>query len=38
MRSERKVIVRLIESKTVSNHRLAEYFAKKINERGVINE
>lgn len=39
MRHERKVIVRLIESDKVHNHRLlAEFFAKKINERGVKDE
>lgn len=39
MRNERKMIVRLIESEKVHNHRLiAEYFAKRINERGINNE
>lgn len=39
MRNERKVIVRLIESDKVHNHRLlAEFFAKRINERGINNE
>lgn len=38
MRNERNVIVRLIESDKVHNHRLiAEFFAKKINERGINN-
>lgn len=39
MRNERKIIVRLIDSDKVHNHRLiAEFFAKKINERGINNE
>jgi hypothetical protein len=39
MRNERKIIVRLIESDKVHNHRLlAEFFANKIKERGVENE
>lgn len=39
MRNERKVVVRLIDSDKVHNHRLlAEFFAKKINERGVRND
>ena len=38
MKNERKVVVRLIDSDKVLNHRLlAEFFAKKINERGVKN-
>lgn len=35
MRSKRKVVVKLIESERIHNHRLAEYFAKKFNEREV---
>lgn len=36
MRNERKIVVRMIESGEVSNHRLlAEFFAKKIDERGI---
>lgn len=39
VRNERKVIVRLVESGEVHNSRLlAEYFAKKINERGINND
>lgn len=39
MRNERKIIVRLIDSDKVHNHRLiAEFFAKKINERGINND
>lgn len=39
MRNDRKVVVKLIESDKVHNHRLlAEYFAKKFNERGIRNE
>lgn len=38
MRNERKMIVRLIDSDKVHNHRLAEFFTKKINERGVKND
>lgn len=39
MRNERKIIVRLIDIDKVHNHRLiAEFFAKKINERGINNE
>ena len=39
MKNERKVVVRLIDSDKVHNHRLlAEFFAKRINERGVKNE
>lgn len=39
MRNERKMIVRLIDSDKIHNHRLiAEFFAKKINERGVKND
>ena len=38
MRSERKVVVRLVESEKVHNHRLlAEYFARKFNERKFEN-
>ena len=38
MRNERKIIVKLIESDKVHNHRLiAEFFAKRINERGIDN-
>lgn len=36
MRNERKVVVKLIESEKIHNHRLlAEYFARKFNERNV---
>ena len=35
MRNERKVIVKLVEGENVHNHRLVEFFAKKINERGI---
>ena len=36
MRNERKIVVKLIDSGKVHNHRLlAEYFAKKFNERKV---
>lgn len=38
MRNERKMIVRLIDSDKIHNHRLAELFAKKINERGIKND
>lgn len=38
MRNERKMIVRLIDSDKVHNHRLVEFFAKKINERGIKND
>jgi hypothetical protein len=39
MRNERKLIVRLIDSDKVHNHRLlAEFFAKKFNERSVEND
>lgn len=38
MRIERKVIVKLIENEKIHNHRLAEYFANKFNERGIKNE
>lgn len=39
MRNERKVIVQLVQSDKVHNHRLlAEFFANKINERGTKNE
>lgn len=38
MRNERKVVVKLIESERIHNYRLlAEFFAKKFNERGVEN-
>ena len=37
MRSERKVVVKLIESEKIYNQRLAEYFANKIKERGMGN-
>lgn len=37
--NQRKVVVKLIDSEKVHNHRLlAEYFAKKYNERGINNE
>lgn len=39
MRNDRKVIAKLIESEKVHNHRLlAEFFAKKFNERKFSNE
>lgn len=39
VRSERKVIVRLLESGEIHNERLlAEYFAQKIKERGVTRD
>lgn len=39
VRNERKVVVRLVENGEVHNGRLlAEYFARKIKERGVTNE
>lgn len=39
MRNERKVVVQLVQSEKVHNQRLlAEFFAKKINERGIDNE
>lgn len=39
VRSERKVIVRLVENGEVHNGRLlAEYFAQKIKERGVTSD
>lgn len=37
-RNERKITVRLIETEKIHNHRLAEYFARKFNERGRKNE
>ena len=37
-RNERKITVRLIETDQIHNHRLAEYFARKFNERGMKNE
>ena len=37
MRHERKVVVKLIESEKIHNHRLAEYFARKFNEREYEN-
>lgn len=38
MRNKRKTIVRLIESEKVNNQRLIEFFAKRINERGMGND
>ena len=38
MRKERKIVVKLIESERIHNHRLVEYFAKKFNERNIENE
>ena len=39
MRNEKKVVVKLIESEKIHNHRLlTEYFAKKFNERNMKNE
>lgn len=35
MRSQRKVVVNLIQSEQVHNARLVEYFANRIKERGV---
>lgn len=32
---KRKVVVELVDSGKVNNHRLIEYFARKINERSV---
>lgn len=37
MRNERKITVKLIESERIHNHRLVEYFARRINERGLNN-
>ena len=37
MRNERKIVVKMIESEKIHNHRLAEYFARKFNERGMKN-
>lgn len=34
---KRKVIINLVESHTVNNNRLVEYFASKIKERGIEN-
>ena len=34
---ERKITVKLIEQEYINNHRLAEYFARKYNERGIKN-
>ena len=37
--NKRKIVVELIETEQIHNHRLlAEYFAKKFNERGRKNE
>lgn len=37
--NQRKVVVKLVESDSIHNHRLlAEYFAKKFNERNIRNE
>ena len=33
----RKVVVNLIETEKIHNHRLAEYFANKYKERGLQN-
>ena len=38
MRSKRKVVVQLVESGGIHNHRLVEYFAKKFDERKIENE
>lgn len=38
MRNKRKVVINLIESGNVHNQRLAEYFARKISERGLNRE
>lgn len=35
MSSKRKVVVNLVQSEQVHNARLIEYFANRINERGV---
>lgn len=35
MRSQRKVVVNLIQSEQVHNARLIEYFVNRIKERGV---
>lgn len=35
MRSQRKVVVNLIQSEQVHNARLIEYFTNRIKERGV---
>ena len=37
MRGKREIVVNLIESEKIHNHRLAEYFARKFNERGIKN-
>lgn len=34
---QRKIVVQLVEKGSVNNHRLAEYFANKIKERGLNN-
>lgn len=39
MRSKRKIVVELIDTEKIHNHRLlADYFAKKYNERTMKNE
>ena len=36
--NQRKIVVKLVETEQIHNHRLlAEYFAKKFNERNVEN-
>lgn len=35
IQKERKITVKLIENEKVHNHKLAEFFARRINERGI---
>lgn len=35
MKKERKIVVKLIEKDNIHNHRLVEFFARRISERGI---
>lgn len=37
MRGKRKIVVNLVETEKIHNHRLVEYFARKFNERSLKN-
>lgn len=35
MQKERKTIVKLIDNNKIYNHKLVEFFAKRISEKGI---
>ena len=35
MKKERKIVVELIKKDNIHNHRLVEFFVKRISEKGI---